>query len=268
MNASTTPTSTMAGGTNGMPTPPQFATLQDQQRHMKQVLAGAFRIFSKLGFDEGVAGHITFRDPIDPETFWVNPFGLDFSLMTVSSLIRVDHEGNVIEGHGPLNRAAFAIHSKVHKNRPDVIAAAHAHSLYGKVLSTLNCELEPITQDSCAFFEDHCLYKEYGGVAIEHDEGQRISDALGACKAAILSSHGLLTVGGSVEEAVYWFISLEKCCQVQVLAQAAACGKPLKQISREAALQAKGIVGTPYAGWLQFNALYQRIKKEQPDFLN
>ncbi|HQV58387.1 MAG TPA: class II aldolase/adducin family protein, partial [Ilumatobacteraceae bacterium] len=110
----------------------------------KQRLALAFRIFGRFGFDEGVAGHITARDPGDPETFWVNPFGLSFKLITVDDLIRVDHHGTVVEGDWPVNQAAFAIHSELHKARPDVLAAAHSHSLYGKAWSALGRPLEPL----------------------------------------------------------------------------------------------------------------------------
>eukprot|EP01039_Chlorochromonas_danica_P007092 gene7092-7843_t len=250
-----------------LPQPKVFKSVEEARLHGKQRLAASFRLFSKYGFDEGVAGHITFRDPAEPDTFWVNPFGVDFSQITVSNLIRCDHDGNVVEGNYPVNRAAFAIHSRIHRKRPDVIAAAHSHSIYGKSFSTLGKPLEPITQDACAFFEDHSIYDDYGGVVFELDEAERIANGLADKKAAILQSHGLLTVGGSVEEAVYWFISMDKCCHVQLLAESAAHGKPLKQISREAALQAKAIIGTPYAGWFQFTALYERIKKEQPDFL-
>src|SRR3954451_18778537 len=106
-----------------IPTPPAFATLDQERRHKKQRLAAAFRLFSKFGFDEGVAGHITVRDPEHTDTFWVNPFGVHFSQITVSNLIRVDHSGTTVEGTFPVTAAAYAIHSRIHKARPDVVAA-------------------------------------------------------------------------------------------------------------------------------------------------
>ena len=84
-------------------------------------------------------------------------------------------------------------------------------------------ELAPITQDACAFYEDHVVYDDYGGVVVELDEGRRIAQALGKAKAAILQNHGLLTTGGSVDEAVWWFACMDRCCQAQMLAMA-ACG--------------------------------------------
>lgn len=102
----------------------------------------------------GVAGHITLRDPVDPTTFWVNPFGTAFSLMKASDLIQVDHSGKVIDG-GPnrmLNAAAFMIHSAIHTARPDVLCAAHSHSLHGRAFCSLGRPLDITTQDSCAFY--------------------------------------------------------------------------------------------------------------------
>ena len=114
----------------------EFPDKATERLHMKQRLAGAFRLFGRFGFDEGVAGHITARDPERPDHFWVNPFGLNFKLVTVDDLILVNHEGEVVEGDWPVNVAAFAIHSQVHAARPDVMAAAHSHSINGKAFSS------------------------------------------------------------------------------------------------------------------------------------
>jgi ribulose-5-phosphate 4-epimerase/fuculose-1-phosphate aldolase len=175
-----------------LPQPPSFASIEEERLHRKQRLAAAFRLFSRCGFDEGIAGHITARDPENPEHFWVNPFGKHFGLMRVSDLILVNHDGEVIEGALPINQAAFAIHSQVHTARPDVIAAAHAHSLYGKSWSSLGRLLDPLTQDACAFYEDHSLFNDYTGVVLELDEGKRIAQTLGQNKAIILRNHGLV----------------------------------------------------------------------------
>ena len=253
-----------------LPRPPVFATLAEERLHRKQRLAAGFRLFSRFGFDEGVAGHVTARDPEFTDTFWVNPFGVHFSQVSVSNLIRCDHDGNVVEGAHPVNTAAFVIHSRVHGARPDVNGAAHAHSTYGRAFSTLGCPLAPLTQDACAFYEDHAVYEDFGGVVVELDEGARIARALGDHKAAILANHGLITVGRTVDEAIWWFITMERSCQVQMLAEAAAArsGVAPRAIGPVSAKQSYGIVGTPFAGWFQFQPLYARIVKEQPDLLD
>src|SRR5205807_4161129 len=108
-----------------IPMPPSFESVDDERLHRKQRLAAAFRLFSKFGFDEGVAGHITARDPELTDHFWVNPLAMHFGHIRVSDLLLVDDKGKVVEGNRPVNAAAFAIHSQVHAARPDVMAAAH-----------------------------------------------------------------------------------------------------------------------------------------------
>jgi ribulose-5-phosphate 4-epimerase/fuculose-1-phosphate aldolase len=240
------------------------ATAEEERLHRKQRLAAAFRLFSKYGYDEGVAGHITARDPERPDHFWVNPFAVPFAKIRVSDLLLVNHEGEVVEGDRPVNRAAFAIHSQVHRARHDVVAAAHSHSLHGKAWSSLGRPLDPITQDACDFYQDHGVYAGFNGVVVDTEEGGNIAAALGATKAVILRNHGLLTVGQSVDEAAWWFVRMERCCQVQLLAEAA--GKPTL-ISDEAAQQTYAIQGTPIAGWFTFQPLYDLIVEEQPDLL-
>ena len=248
-----------------VPAPPKFDNPADERRHRKERLAASFRLFAKFGYDEGVAGHITARDPEHPEHFWVNPFGVHFSQIRVSDLILVDEKGQVIEGDRPVNVAAFAIHSQVHAARPDVIAAAHAHSMYGKSWSTLGRLLDPLTQDSCAFYEDHAVYGDYTGIVVETSEGARIAQTLGPRKAIILRNHGLLTVGENVDEAVWWFITMDRSCQAQLLAEAA--GAPVK-ISPESALHTRGQVGSKMAGWFQYQPLWDMITRSQPDLFD
>ena len=248
-----------------LPTPPTFETVEEERTHRKQRLAAAFRLFSKFGFDEGVAGHITARDPERTDHFWVNPLGMHFSHIRVSDLIRVNDRGEVVEGDRPVNVAAYAIHSAVHAARPDVVAAAHAHSLYGKTWSSLGRLLDPLTQDACAFYDDHALFDDFTGVVYDQGEGRRIADNLGQRKAIILRNHGLLTVGQTVDEAAWWFITMERSCQAQLLAEAA--GKPVK-IDHENASLTQQQVGNHIAGWFQFQPLWARITREQPDLFD
>jgi ribulose-5-phosphate 4-epimerase/fuculose-1-phosphate aldolase len=228
-------------------------------------LAAAFRLFGQFGFDEGVAGHITARDPELLDHFWVNPLGMNFKQIRVSDLILVNHEGQVVEGNALVNTAAFAIHSQVHAARPDVVAAAHSHSMHGKAWSTLGRLLSPITQDACAFYEDHTLFDDYTGVVLDLDEAKRIAHALGGAKACILRNHGLLTVGQTVGEAAWWFIAMERSCHAQLLAEAA--GTP-HLIDPEMARLTAAQVGTPSIGELSFRSLYNWIVAEEPDLLD
>ncbi|MFB2919798.1 class II aldolase/adducin family protein [Aerosakkonema funiforme] len=248
-----------------LPKPPQFQSKQEERLYRKQHLAAAFRLFARYGFDEGVAGHITARDPELQDHFWVNPFGMHFKHICVSDLVLVNTKGEVVEGDKPINAAAFAIHSQVHAARPDVVAAAHAHSLYGKSWSTLGRLLDPLTQDACAFYEDCGLFDDYTGVVLEPEEGKRIAEALGENKALILRNHGLLTVGHSVDEAAWWFITMERSCQAQLMAE--AVGKPIA-IAPNVARLTYSQIGSHYMGWFSFQPLYQTIVRQEADLLN
>jgi ribulose-5-phosphate 4-epimerase/fuculose-1-phosphate aldolase len=239
-------------------------TVAEERIWRKQRLALAFRIFGRFGFDEGVAGHITARDPEFTDEFWVNPFGMSFKQITVDDLIRVDHHGEVVEGSWPVNRAAFAIHAAIHQARPDVIAAAHSHSKFGRAFSTLGRTLEPITQDSAIFFEDHVLFDDYNGVVNDPEEGKRIAHGLGDHKAAILRNHGLLTVGHSVEEAIFWYVTMERTCEVELLARAA--GQPVV-LDDDVARATHAEVGGHLAGWFCGQPLFDWIAQVEPEAL-
>lgn len=237
----------------------------EERLHRKQRLAAAFRIFGRLGFDEGIAGHITARDPEHTDCFWVNPFGMSFKQIRVADLLLVNHEGEVIEGSWPVNAAAFAIHSAVHAARPEIVTAAHSHSVHGKAFSALHRPLLPLTQDACIFHGDHSVDHDYGGVANDVAEGKRIATALGDNKAAILANHGLITVGQSVDEATFWFTSMERTCQAQLMAEAAGEPQPIPDSVAE---KVHAHVGSPLAGWFSAQPLFDWILAEQPDCLN
>ncbi|CZS97202.1 related to novobiocin biosynthesis protein novR [Rhynchosporium agropyri] len=253
-----------------MPIPPgpkiNFADKYEERDYQKGRLALAFRIFAKFGFDEGVAGHITLRDPVHPDHFWVNPFGVAWPLLKASDLILVNPEGEVVEG-GPvrlLNAAAYMIHHAVHKARPEINCVAHSHSIYGRAFCTLGRNLDTITQDSCAFHNDIALYSSFKGVVLAEDEGIAIAKALGHGKAALLQNHGLLTCARSIEAAVFWFMSLEKCCHAQLLADAAAGGRggeTVKIDDKDAEYTYK-TVGTEMAGWFSAKPTFDVMESE------
>ncbi|KAF3763119.1 arad-like aldolase/epimerase [Cryphonectria parasitica EP155] len=251
---------------------PKFATLEQERQYRKEHLAAAFRIFADRGYDEGVAGHISVRDPILTDHFWLNPLSKHFSQMRVSDLILVDEDGFVVEGDEPINTAAFTIHSAIHRLRPDVHAACHAHSVHGKAFSVFGRELEMITQDALRFYRSHGVYRHFGGVVVDADEGARIGAALGSGKAVILQNHGLLTVGQSVDEAAFWFMSMDRTCHAQLLADAAAAGgggHTKKLIDEHECEHSAQSVGGPEKGWLAFQPYYdEMLAKTGGDFLN
>jgi ribulose-5-phosphate 4-epimerase/fuculose-1-phosphate aldolase len=245
--------------------PPSFETVEEERLHRRQRLAAAYRLFGAFGFEEGIAGHISARDPERPDHFWVNPFGLSYRHIRVSDLILVNYAGETVEGRYPCNPSAFAIHGQIHAARPDVVAAAHCHAPYARALSALGDLIEPITQDACAFYQDHALFENYDGVILDVEEGKRIAAVLGSHKAVILANHGLLTVGDTVDAAAWWFITGERSAQVQLVAKAAGT---VRRIPHENAVHTAHLTGNPLTGWLNFQPLYDQIVRNEPDLLD
>lgn len=156
------------------------------------------------------------------------------------------------------------IHHAVHTARPDVNCVAHSHSIFGRAFCTLGRNLDIITQDSCAFYEDIALYNSFKGVVLVADEGIAIAKALGQRKAALLQNHGLLTCGKSIESTVFWFMSLEKCCHAQLLADAAAGGRGHEtvKIDEEDAAYTYKSVGSERAGWFSAQPSFAMMEHE------
>ena len=249
--------------------PPHQPSVELERLARKQRLAAGYRIFARFKFDMGGAGHITVRDPERTDCFWVNPLGVHFSQIRVSDLMLVSHEGTIMQppARAPaiLNGAAFAIHSRLHLARPDVNAAAHSHSLHGKAFSTLGVLLEPITQDAAAFYGDHALLSRFTGVVFDLAEGDAIAQTLGERHALILQNHGLLTVGETVDSAVWRYLAMENACQAQLLAMSA--GRPIA-MSPEVAARTQRQTGSDEVMWYGFQPYWDWIVAEEPDLLD
>jgi ribulose-5-phosphate 4-epimerase/fuculose-1-phosphate aldolase len=202
---------------------------------------------------------------------------MHFGLLTVSDMVHVDEEGNRIGGADkPVNTAGFIIHSAIHRQRPDIHAACHMHSPYGRAWSNFGRPIDMLNQDSCMFYDDLAVYANFGGVVFAKEEGVRLADALGSTKKnMILQNHGLLTCGGTVAEAAAFFIALERACQCQLLTEAAIGGEidkvsGLKKsiVSEEEAVYTKKRTGSAEVMYMQFEPEYRLILKEtNGDFL-
>ncbi|MDN8613433.1 class II aldolase/adducin family protein [Variovorax ginsengisoli] len=238
--------------------------VEAERRHRQERLAGAFRLFARFGFAQGLAGHITARDPELTDHFWVNPLGVHFSRIKVSDLLLVNAAGETVVGERPLNKAAFAIHAAIHEHDPKIIAAAHTHSTYGKAWSTLGRKLDTLTQDACVFHDDHALFDDFTGMVVDESEGLRIARALDGRKGAILMNHGILSAGPSVEAAAWWYIALDNACHTQLLAEAAGTPQPIDDaVARHTHQQIGGPEGALHA----FESLYEGLVEAEPELL-
>ncbi|MDY8108715.1 class II aldolase/adducin family protein [Fulvimarina sp. 2208YS6-2-32] len=247
---------------------PEFDTPAEERKHRKERLVAACRFFAQQGFDYGFAGHLTIRDPERPELYWTNPMAVHFANVNMSNLILVDHKGQVVEGEYAVNRAGFVLHANVHEAHPDIIAMCHAHTVYGTAFCALGRPIEPITQDACAFFEDHVIIgDEAGAVAVENHAGSNVAAAFKGVKAALHQNHGLLTASRhSIDSCAFWFAALERCCQQQLMVD--ATGHKQTYVTPDRARYSREHVGSEYIGWLHFQAVYEQLAKEQPDMFD
>ncbi|KZT64458.1 arad-like aldolase/epimerase [Daedalea quercina L-15889] len=223
------------------PIPTKFNSIHEERAYLTAHLAAAFRYWARAGFTEGMAGHISVRDPELTNAIWLNPLGIHYGLLKASDMVLVDMDtGKILGGNRkrPVNEAGFLIHRAVHQARPDVHAAAHCHTVAARAFSTFQRPLRMLTQDSCNFYGDaQAVYTNYGGIVLGDEEGRKIATALGAnAKGAILMNHGLLTVGKTVDEACYLFGLMERSCDIELKAMVGeARGEKLAEISPEEA---------------------------------
>ncbi|KAJ5054334.1 uncharacterized protein L3040_000610 [Drepanopeziza brunnea f. sp. 'multigermtubi'] len=225
-----TPLEAISHGDLVAPGIPTFSSHAEERKHILIHTAAVFRDFSRKGFTEGMAGHISVRDPEYESYIWMNPLGKHFGLMTAGDLVCLDiNTGKQVGGNRSraANAAGFLIHSEIHKARPDVHAVCHAHTNAGRAWSSFARGIDMLNQDICTLYNSIAVYNEYGGIVFAEEEGKNIATALGTKnKVAILMNHGLLSTGSTVDEAGFLFGLLDRGCAIQLQVEAALAGNP------------------------------------------
>lgn len=239
-----------------------------ERLHRRQRLAAAFRLFSRLGYEVGLAGHFTARDPILTDHFWVNPLGMSFAAIRASDLILVAPSGEVVEGQGMVNISGVPYHDQIQVARPEVIGVAHAHAFHAKTWSSLGRLVDPITADAAIFHDDQVLFEPRRPQGMTPAEGRpyvaaQAVEALGEKSILIWQNHGHWTVGNTVEAAAWRFMAFDDAARSQLMAEAA--GKPIvpPTPAKTEADRAQAEIGA----WLSFLPLWDRIIREEPDLL-
>ncbi|KAL2404678.1 Meiotically up-regulated protein 14 [Exophiala dermatitidis] len=245
-----------------LPGRPVFSDHEKARAHMLEHMAGAFRVLARHNCVEGLSGHISLRDPENPHVFWTNPLGVHFALLKPEDMVLLNEDGGVVGGNTkhPANAAGFLIHRALHKARADVNAACHFHSPHGKAWSTFAQPLEMLNQDVTMFYgEAQAVYGEFGGVVLKEEESLALANALGPKgKGMILRNHGLLTVGSTVDEAAYLFMLMERSCQIQLEADAAAAsGRKKVYVDDEAAKFTFEMTSDPDSLYAEFQPYLQ-----------
>ncbi len=245
-----------------------FSNFKDLRNELKRKLVVACRAFSYFKFDYGFAGHLTVRDPEFKDLYWTNPMAVHFKQVKLSNLILVDHDGKVVEGDYSVNQAGFVLHAAVHKEHPEIVAMCHAHTLYGAAFASFGKKLDPISQDACAFYEDHnVITEEAGAVAVSVDAGMNLAKSFKDVKAVIHQNHGLLTMSKhSIDSAAFWFSALERCCQQELLVMSA--GQAPNLVPHDRAVYSKENVGSDYIGWLHFQPIHDHLVATEKDMFD
>ena len=202
------------------------------ERAVREDLAAAYRLVAHFGMDDSIYTHISARVPGTTDQFLINPYGLLFRDITASSLVKIDLEGRIVEPTDhDVNPAGFTIHSAVHAARHDATCVLHTHTVAGVAVSSLAGGLQPCNQWALQFY-DRVAYHDFEGIALDHDERERLVADLGPSKRAlILRNHGLVTLGRSVAEAFILMHNLERACKVQLAIQAS--GQPVHPVPPE-----------------------------------
>jgi ribulose-5-phosphate 4-epimerase/fuculose-1-phosphate aldolase len=238
-------------------TEPAFSSAAELRLHRRRQTAIGYRILGAHGWGATGDGHISARDPELLDHFWLARYGVPFNQVTLDDIVLVGPDGTVVDAPGGIdtgiNPAAFLIHWPVHEARADVVSACHTHTGYGTPFAARRELFRPLSQESCAFIDHVALFDDEELDIVTLDGGKRIADAMGDKRHAILCNHGLLSTGGTVAEAVGWFVSMERVAEVHM--KAGDAGQP---ISHAGALEVARSNGTAEAAWSVFQWLARR----------
>lgn len=196
------------------------------EKQLRCKLAAFHRLTDLFGWSELIYNHLTVRVSSDQERFLIVPFGLLFSEVTASSLVKINLQGEIVDRGSTnlgVNQAGFILHSAIFASRPDVKCIVHIHTSAGAAVSAMKCGLLPISPEALSL--GGVSYHDYQGILVDDEESLTIQRNLGPTnKVLILRNHGLVSVGETVEEAFYYMHNLVTACEIQVRTLAGAGG--------------------------------------------
>ncbi len=243
------------------------SSAKDPVHEARVDLAAAHRLAARFGFDDGIWNHFSLKVPGRPEHFLVKTHGLLCSEVTASNLITVDADGNTVEGQGDAERSAVCIHSPIHTAKADAACVLHAHTRYATWLSMVEGgRLMPINQNSLRYYGRISYDDDYGGLALEVDEGRRMAAALGDNNILILANHGVIVTGATVAEAFHDLYYLELCCKEQFTVVSSGARPHLIAPAVVEHTQKQFDDGKVRSAELYFEALKRQLDAEEPEY--
>lgn len=240
--------------------------MSEGERQARIDLAAAYRLAHRQGWTDVIYTHISMRVPGSEDHFLINPFGMSFDEITASSLVKIDHEANIVaDSPYGVNGAGFVIHHAVHAARPELNCVMHLHTDAGIAISMLRCGLLPLSQHAM-MFHNRIGYHHYEGFALNLDEQQRLVADLGPHRAMILHNHGLLTAGETVGEAYMRMEYLERAARTQLMAMAASSDLivPSDDVAEDTGRQHNAMPRP--LGKMEWPALLRQLDREDPSY--
>lgn len=243
------------------------SSMSEAESAARQQLAACYRIFARQGWDEMIYNHITLRVPGEDHAFLINPFGLHYREIRASNLVKIDIDGNVLDGSPyPVNRAGFTQHSVFHRHLADAHCIIHAHTTAGMAVSATKEGLLP-TNFYAAAFHGQVAYHGFEGITIRPDEGVRLLESLGDKRIIILRNHGTLVMGETLPSAFFRHWALQRACEIQVATGAAGTPSLIPQEVIDVHQRDMAGVQLPGGeGAADFAAMVRMLERDETDW--
>jgi ribulose-5-phosphate 4-epimerase/fuculose-1-phosphate aldolase len=237
-------------------------TMPSTEWAARQELAACYRIFAMFGWDELIFNHITVK--LEEEgAFLINPYGMHFSEVTASSLVKIDIDGNKLDVDNPwhVNRAGFVQHSLFHRHLPDAHAIIHTHTTATVAVCSLEGGLQPVNFYACNFI-GNVAYHDFEGVTVRDEEGERLLKSLGDKRVMLLRNHGPVVMGKTLPDAFIKYWVLQRACEHQIATM--SIGQPIHVGNDVVAVHQRDIGATQIpggSGRAEFDAMVRRVDK-------
>ena len=200
---------------------PQMTT---EEHEARKLLASCYRVFDMMGWSEMIYNHITLKVPGEEDAFLINPYGLHFSEVCASNLVKINSDGEKLDGSPyPVNKAGFTQHSVFHKELPDMHCIIHTHTTATMAVCSTEGGLQPTNFYACNFI-GNIAYHDFEGVTVRAEEGARLVEAVRGKRVLMLKNHGPVVMGRTLPEAFITYWSLQRACEIQ----RGGCGAPAR----------------------------------------
>jgi ribulose-5-phosphate 4-epimerase/fuculose-1-phosphate aldolase len=235
------------------------------EQRTRAKLAAVYRLIHHYGWDDLIFTHCSAKIP-NTNYLLINNYGLRFDEITASNLLKIDFDGNVINGNGAVNQAGLVIHSEIHRSKPNIDCVIHTHSVHGVAVS---CDKDGLlnTNQRTALIHLSLAYHDYHGIVVDDYEREILRQSIGNKKNIILRNHGLMTLGDSIDEAWLRIHELEVACKVQTLLDKTNCSyisdEVMSKIDRQA-METFKTAGDPYT--VAWRASENLVRKYYPDY--